>query len=236
MQLAKLNGLTQAEMYRVNGQLVAEPSPIFMASYTSDFDDDVNGIVGTAQGGTYIYTGANKTPFATGAQQSVFGGDAGDAVTYPASTSWDIGDDEFTAEAWVFAVGSAAIAKVIFTNCALVANTGWVLYQYGTQLTGGVGAVAAGAATGLTTLAWHHVALVRRYDGATSKIRIYRDGIGGTEVSGGANTPSGSVLTVGCDSALAADRPFYGCIAQPTLWRTAKWTANFTPPTAPYTV
>lgn len=79
---------------------------------------------------------------------------------------------------------------------------------------------------------WHHIALVRYYRYFT----LYLDGVGGTPVTDKTTLvilqPTREVM-IGCQS--PGTNQFYGYLDELRVSRgKARWTSNFTPPTAPY--
>ena len=166
--------------------------------------------------------------------QSKFGGSSiyldgnGDWLAMPSSESFKFGTGDFTIEAWVYSTSFAGIRTVIDARAAntqsayglFIEQTSGKPYWYdasGIQM----------SSTGLTLNTWQHLAVAR--SGTTIKMFI-----GGTQVFSGTNTnsqnPTG-VFFIGRN--FNNDALWNGYIDDLRITKgVARYTANFTPPTA----
>jgi hypothetical protein len=173
--------------------------------------------------------------------QSQFGGSAalfdgtGDYLSTPDSVDFTFGTGDFTIEMWfrvpaiqskklitkrgasaqdwlIFDLGGDAILR---WYAAFVVNDGWVLAanQFGTY----------------SINTWHHAALVRSGNTWTP----YLDGVAGIGVvtNAGALSDSPDALLLGGDVSL---NWMIGWIDEVRISRTARYTSNFTPPSAAF--
>ena len=160
-----------------------------------------------------------------------------DYLVTPSKSELQFGTGDFTVEFWWYPSTLATTQPLIYhTNNATVTGTGHYVITYNTSLgmrfylnAGAAGSISQGATTGWAVNTWYHVAVVR--SGAT--LTIYRDGV---SIASGANS-----ATVG-----AAVPTYIGGEPFDPLYSTgyidelritngyARYTANFTPPTAAF--
>jgi len=176
-----------------------------------------------------VKTAAGAGKFGTAS--AVFDGNA-DYLTVP---SIAIGTGAFTVDFWVF-VTTAGRTNCVFsyggsnTGFAIYTNHSNNLYNYVMLFDGAVRMSSAPLASG----AWHHIALVGNGGVAGSRnLKLYVDG-----------TQSGSTYTVDYNwtktiwigaNESAAIECLLGYIDEVRVSiGVQRWTANFTPPTAPY--
>ena len=175
--------------------------------------------------------------------QSKFGGaslllpSGGGYVTIAQSTDWEFGTGDFTIEAWIrvdnlaasrgiFGRGDSGVSGYldlyVFTNGALYTN----LY-----LNGGGVVVVNSAASAIALNTWYHVAFVRQ----GSTFRQYINGVS-------QGTPGSSALAarsitgpLSVGSLGGGTFPFSGHIDEARVTKgVARYTADFTPPTAAF--
>lgn len=170
--------------------------------------------------------------FKAGAASLLLDG-TGDFVTAPTSSDLSVATGNFTIEAWIrLGAGFATHTNTISNKREA---TSAQEHSFGINTSGQVFAQAfnAGSAvlsitgtTGLTTGAFHHVAVTR--SGTTW--RVFIDGVQeATAVQSGAPSTSTSVFRVGRDG-FATNRDFEGWIDEFRFTKgVARYTANFTP-------
>jgi hypothetical protein len=181
--------------------------------------------------------------------QSKFGGTSiafdgtGDYLTVPDGAAFEYGSGNFTAEAWVYPVASPNQPIIIGQWDGVGGGTGlsWVITLSNNSSrnlrfllsTDGSGVVTDSVSSSPLTLnAWSHVALVRSGDVFTA----YLNGTSAVSytISAGASLFNATnVITVGASS--MASQPFNGYIDDIRITKgVARYTANFTPPAAPF--
>lgn len=175
--------------------------------------------------------------------QSKFGGasgyfdGSGDYITVPASDGLELGSGDFTIELWLYSLGGQAQYAGVISKGQEGSTSAdvWNLEFAGDSEIGfyawSVGGL--GVITGISTNTWHHVAISR--NGSTT--RFFLDGVlasfasGSYTISSNANGP----LRIGSGWYDLAGRPFKGYIEELRITKgVARYTANFTPPTAPF--
>jgi len=199
---------------------------------TTFTDSGPNALAVTAYGNAAISTADSKF----GGGSAYFDGD-GDYLTVPASNGLEFGSGDFTIELWFIAdEQQAQYAGLISKGQAgSVDPDAWSLeFNSPTELAFWLWVDSAGiGASGVTAGVWHHVALTR--DGST--LRMFLDGVlteSRTTTSTIASNASGS-LHIGSGWYAPASRSFTGYIDELRIVKgTAVYTANFTPPTAPF--
>jgi len=185
----------------------------------------------TVVGGVSISTAQYKFFGAS----ALFNGTTG-YLQYPTHTDWDFSGD-FTIDCWinVNALAPVGSARAIVTRHSADVTNYWILYynENGTvvfsQVIGGVQQpITIGSSANLVVGTWAHIALVRSGDTQ----RIYVNGVGGTPVATVINPAITGVLQIG----VWADSNYFlsAYLDEFRISNVARWTANFTPPTAQY--
>lgn len=141
-----------------------------------------------------------------------------------------------TIEAWVYLTGYSPNTARIFNfingnsgfNLQLSPNSSTLIGQFGNGST--LGTLTNGT---VPLYQWVHIASV--WDG--SNIHNYINGVqGGTATLAGGNTGTGLAPTIGNNAtAGSGNRAPVGIISELRISNTARYTANFTPPTQPFT-
>jgi hypothetical protein len=180
--------------------------------------------------------------------QSKFGGGSmlfdgnGDALFVPPSQNPNFGSGNFTIEFWIYYNSLTGFQTIISNGYTTTVTNGWVVQTgngdgkinfYRLVAPSNAFLIAADAGPSISTGVWYHIAIVR--NGTTTT--IYRDGtsVGSatdtTEytataanfyVGGGSNTGFNNYYLNGYIDDLRITKGF------------ARYTANFTPPTAPF--
>jgi hypothetical protein len=193
---------------------------------TTFTDNSSNALTVTANGNAQISTAQSKFGGASG----LFDG-TGDFLTTPSNAVVAVGTGDFTVEAWVRRTSGGTFSTVVGTrpDSGSYADA-WTLGVDGSNnlylYTNGFIAQSAG---GLITLdTWHHIAVVR----SGTAVRMYHNG---TQVATGTNSQdfSRQILAVGAN--VNGDQAFAGYIDDLRITKgVARYTANFTPPTAAF--
>ena len=181
--------------------------------------------------------------------QSKWGGSSiafdgtGDYLTSPDSDAWSFGTGNFTVEGWVYPAASPNQPIIVgqWSGSGGSTTLSWVLLlsndgnrnlRFATSSDGANVLFDLVSSSPLTLNAWSHVAVVR--NGNTFQLYL-----NGTAATGGSTTSSSSLfnatnaLSVGSSS--AGTQPFNGYIDDLRITKgVARYTANFTAPTAPF--
>jgi hypothetical protein len=174
--------------------------------------------------------------------QSKFGGASGlfdgtgDSITAADSADWDFGTADFTIDFWHRRASASNEVLFDIGNGGAAGGKGVLLYFTDTkQMQVYVNGTALTAANLIFSEAtWYHFAITR--SGGT--LRLFQDG---TSVANPADTSDITGSTAGLRIGLANSAGFgaldtNGHIDEFRIVKgTAVWTANFTPPSAPYT-
>lgn len=154
---------------------------------------------------------------------------------------WGFGAVDFTVECWVRCPAATAGVRCVVSQYNTTSNqrawafqvnsTGTILFGYSTDGSNFTTASSTGAISANT---WHHIAAVRN----GTSLTVYIDGVGGTPVTIGASSifDSNSNLRIGAlVSGGAATNFMDGWIDEMRISKgLARYTANFTPPSAPF--
>jgi len=175
----------------------------------------------------------SQNPFQKNTYSSMFFDGTGDYLVSPSNASNSLGTD-FTVEAWVFpTVASGTYGLAIAGTYDGGTNSGWsVVINRSTGGTLGVAFIHANAVqssygTYLASNAWTHVAVAR----SGSSLRLFVNGVVVTTTTYAAADSIVAPLYVGSQG--TASSLFNGYIADLRITKSARYTATFTPPTAP---
>ena len=202
--------------------------------------------------GSQVFTDSTDNPKTIAANgnaqistaQSKFGGASGyfdglgDYLSVSSSSDWNIGTGDFTIDFWYYADSPSAEAE--FFNMApaynsTLENTRIKISRDYSYIRGGInGSIVVSNSGGVFDANWHHVALVR-YSG---NVNLFIDGVGITATSNSSSVTNDN-LYIG-----VGNHP-EGTIPTTEYWKgyldeirvsngIARWTSNFTPPSAPY--
>lgn len=205
---------------------------------TTFVDSSSNALTATAQGNAQLSTAQSR--FGTA---SLLLDGAGDYVRIPAAAGGplDFGSGNFTIEGWIRvtaltsslsedAVLGVASSGGSTTYSVRISTTSAQLFGSGTF--GGTlrNAIAAGTVA-LNT--WMHFAVVRN----GGSLRSYLNGAGGTSVSvsGALQAPNSNLALGTLGDFATGTRDYHGFIDELRITKgVARYTADFTPPTAPF--
>ena len=168
--------------------------------------------------------------------QSKFGGasialdGSGDYLTVLNSSQFNFGVDDFTIEAWFYRTSTATSFEIAsYGNPGadgffFTSNTSAI--DFGT----GSAVVLASSSTSLALNVWTHIAVTR----SSNVTRVFANGIAGATTTNALNNlNSTTVFRVGANRAVNAFATGY--IDEFRITKgVARYTANFTPPTAPF--
>jgi hypothetical protein len=196
---------------------------------TTFVDSGPNALAVTAAGNAQITTSGPK--WGTGAAD--FDGN-GDSLTIAANSVFAFGTGNFTIEGWFYSrtTGSSQRGMVDFRTTASGTN-GIMLREDGTAgfLVGLNNGTLLSTATGRIANTWQHVALVR--SGTT--ITLYVDGVSKASATSSANMTDNRFRLSGFVDVQDATFTYNGKIDDVRITKgIARWTSNFTPPTAAY--
>lgn len=213
-----------------------DPGDTFTALLHFNGDDDTTTITDL---GNHTWTAVSNAQIDT--SQSKFGGAsvqlAGgtDSVTGDGSADFAFGTGDFTIDLWFFPTDVTTDAQALYEGRPTATNGFYPSIQLadGNKVKFRVnGADVIVGTTILAASAWYHVAVTR--SGTSTKLFLngVQEGSTWTDtsnyISAGASTP-----TIGRNRVVAA--PFIGWIDELRVVKgSAMWTANFTPPAAPY--
>ena len=192
---------------------------------TTITDSSSNSVSMTVTGNTQIDTAVKK--FGTGSIQ--FDG-TGDQLSF---TNTGFGADDFTYEAWIYPESQIKDFPACFrvVNDASSANRVTLQYDIDGQANkfrlnvGGTSIYSTAKSTGQ----WYHVAVVR--SGTT--MTFYLDGTSIGTATYSYNVPSHTGF-IGGDVATSSQLAFKGYIDDVRISNVARYTSNFTPPTAAF--
>jgi hypothetical protein len=172
--------------------------------------------------------------------QSKFGGSSiafdgtNDYLQIPASSDFDFGTEDFTVEFWLYQTSANQYATIIDVNYGTSPNFSFqrdlTLLKYILYLNGTGTIIQETSLHSLNT--WHHYAIVRNGTGVNNVV-IYRDGVNVGSGTYAGNAGNSSVTFKIGGSPTGPDSSGYIDDFRVTKG-VARYTANFTPPTAPF--
>lgn len=195
-------------------------------------------------GSAHTWTAAGNAVTSTavvkfGSSSGVFDGTL-DFLTTSDSADFTLGSGDWTIDTWFnwaagtgtsrFICGQSNVDGAATTRVAelLLSSSNTIV---GIVFVGGTSTQVNGTST-FTTTGWHHAAFVR----TGNTLKLFVDGVqeGGDVSMSGTINDSANAYGVGCLGEYTLNC-FYGYISEFRLSvGTARWTANFTPPTIPY--
>jgi hypothetical protein len=179
-------------------------------------------------------TGATGAQLKFGDGSCAFNGTTG-YLTYPYSPDWDLGNGDFTIEYWEYRTDSTNAKAVLvrdggspYSGFLVGYASGGNLFFYSSSSNTAWDNVSALLMGPIVLNQWHHFAVVRKDKIFTT----YRDGVPIAQAtSAGPCGGTAASLYIGYYSGT-----FYsGYIDELRISKVARWTSQFTPPSAPYT-
>ena len=169
--------------------------------------------------------------------QSKFGGSSmafdgsGDYLTYPAGLNTTFGTGDFTVEAWIYFTNANNTPFYFFDNRNASQTATWAFYRTSVNTIEWFnGSTSINSTATIAPNQWHHVAYTR----LITTGRIF---LNGTQIATGTDSTNYSVVsTIGYIGARYSASEFLnGYIDDLRITKgVARYTANFTPPTAPF--
>lgn len=148
----------------------------------------------------------------------------GDSLLVPSSQVTAPLTFDFTYECWVYPTSSTSTYRTVFGLDSYGPSAPFRLYQNGTRFELWYTSGASIQSSIITINQWYHVAMTR----SGTSLRFFLNGVQqGSTVSTSTNYAA-SNFRVGNDS--AGTYPFVGYISDLRITRSARYTANFTPP------
>ena len=219
---------TEALTAIANTQVLLCHLPYFADGSTNDFAITIGGNTKTAPFGPYDYS-----PWtADDVGGSVYFGGSGDKISTPNSTDWDLSSGSWTIECWVYLTGSYAskyftiYAKRISGGGATTSIEGFIRMSTGAlSWFDGTQANSTGIVQPNT---WSHCAWV--HDG--TNLKMFLNGKNVYNAARSVTERNYPLYIGGLDGNTGED--FEGSISDFRITKgTAKYSADFTPPTAP---
>jgi len=202
----------------------------FLASFTN------GGIIDNAMmndletvGNAQISTSVSKF----GGGSLAFDG-AGDWLTMPNSKGLYIGSGDFTIEGWLYLNALGSVRAIVSQFSSGGTGPGWTLYTKTNNVLefyGGSGTVTVTGTTAIAATTWTHFAVVR----SGSTITIYVNGVAGGSATNSSFSDDTTALGYVGGRADSAGLALNGYIDDLRITKGyARYTANFTPPAAPF--
>lgn len=196
----------------------------------------------TALGNTRIST-AIADPFGNSSSGVIaFDGTGDQCRVETAPISSYFGADPFTIEFWAYRLGNGfgGGASVLFdailgSNSVAASVVGVYVRRSDRKISFFDGATLFETTAAINNNHWHHIAVTRD---AGNNIKVFIDGVVGATGTSSRNISGASLLYVGADNTSATVNTgnyfFWGYIDEVRIRKDAVYTANFTPPTAPF--
>jgi hypothetical protein len=165
--------------------------------------------------------------------------DGASGVSWPASANFNMGSGDFTVECWFCITGGSTHRTMIgqMDAAATIPSHSFSLRVdpsnrlYGTLGQGSTNTVITGATAIAAANTWHHAAMVR----SGTSLWLFLDGVldAGLTISGAVNSSSNQMV-LGQIGEYTGGQRWVGYLDEIRISRVARFTANFTPPIAPY--
>jgi len=141
------------------------------------------------------------------------------------------GTGNFTGECWIRLTNTSTSYLILDMLEPTDLNQGWLVYTNGTSLIyyeNSANRVTATSAVSATT--WHHIAVVR----SSGNVQMYVDGVAVGSTYSSSDNHQELTLGIGQRYGEAGSSNFNGHIDEVRISNTARYTSNFTAPTAPF--
>lgn len=207
---------------------------------TTFTDSGSNALTVTANGDAAISTAQSKFGGASG----YFDG-SGDFLSADGSEGFDFGAGDFTIEAWLYVPDNGNLARMIASAYDEPSSPSpfakWLFYVNGTRIdflaesgSQSSWSLLADGSGAIPRDTWFHAAVSR----SAGVVRIFVNGVDttGSVTNGGSSLISGDTVAIGSVLENGSNRGYFdGYIDELRIVKgTAVYTANFTPPTAPF--
>jgi hypothetical protein len=192
---------------------------------TTFTDSSLNGLTVTAAANAQIST----TQVKYGSASGYFDG-TGDSLTIPANTALALGAGDYTIEGWFYSLtsGTSQRGMIDFRTSATGTNGLMLRENDGGFLVYLNNATLLSTTTGRVANQWQHVALVRK--GTT--VTLYVDGVSQTTGTSSTNLTNNIMRISGFVDTQSNPYAYNGYIDDLRISKFARYTSNFTPPTA----
>jgi hypothetical protein len=231
LQIVKGTSLYSANFTPPTAPLTAVSGTSLLTCQSKSFVDNSSNAFTITRSGTPLIKSQN--PFQKNTYSSMYFDGTGDYAVSPSNAGNALGTD-FTVEAWVLPnVASATYGLAIAGTYDGGTNNGWsVVINRSTGGTYGVAFIHANAlqstyGTYLTVGAWTHIAVAR----SGSSLKLFVNGVLVTTTVYATTDSIVAPLYVGSQGTTSS--LFNGYIADLRITKSARYTATFTPPTAP---
>lgn len=194
---------------------------------STSFPDDKGNIF--ARNGSPIIS-ATKSKF--GGASGYFPGSGGSCITTPTSSVFNLGTDDFTLEFWYAQEGTPESFARLFSSQMGDVSAGYVVYFNGSILAFGCGTAFTLNFNTITDNNFHHYAVVR----SGNNFYTFTDGVLMNSTNSNTSIVWSSSNTIAIGGQVSPSRCVNGYIDELRLIRgVGLYTANFTPPAAPFT-
>jgi hypothetical protein len=154
----------------------------------------------------------------------------GDWLLFPADNRFAFGSGDYTVEAWVYFTSiSSSTLQIIFMSGSTGGNNFYCHVDADQISVGTTAAFISNQTSSFSTNTWYHIAFCR--SGGT--LRLFKDGIQqGSSVTDSTNWISAGSARIGANE--AGSQTMFGNIDEIRISKFARYTANFTAPTAAF--
>ena len=222
MRIVKGTAVYTANFTPSTTPLTAVANTSLLTCQSSTFIDNSSNVFTITRNGDVAVKSQN--PFRKNSGSSIYFDGTGDRLQIPAlNGNINFGTGDFTVEFWVYLITVPTDYPPIITN-----DNGFYINFRGNgniALTD-VSTTYAQTASALTAGSWFHVAVVRN----SGSSKVYVNGTGGTAVACTTNFTNNITTYIGGSPAYVS---LNGYISDLRATKSARYTATFTPPTAP---
>ena len=191
---------------------------------------DESGKTWTAYGGAATSTTQSK--FGSGA---LYLDTTGKYISVSGGTGFDFANMDFGIDMWVYLTSVGVEHSLVSKYSSWATNNDFLFYITNSNYPKAVfgnSSVTITSSIALSSGAWYHVALIR--NGTNWKIFVNGEVVATTTAS---YTVTNNTASVRVGYSSSNDSQFFGYIDELRISKgIARWTSNFTPPTAPYPI
>jgi hypothetical protein len=180
----------------------------------------------------YASTAAGQAQITT--VRSKFGSGSGlfdgtsDRVVYADSNSWHFAAGDFTIESWVYIVSNGGVIANNQSAWYLYADNSQVIFEFSAN---GSNFTTVTRTCSISNATWAHVAACR----SGSDLRLFVNGVqAGATYSIGTTSLFNSTGTMNIGNLVGTSSSWNGNLDEVRITKAARYTANFTPPTAAF--
>jgi len=154
----------------------------------------------------------------------------GDWLIFPSSNAFAFGTGDYTVETWVYFTSiNTTDLQIIFMSGSTSGNN-FYFHVDGNQISVGTSAAfISNQVSSFSTGVWYHIAACR----AGGTLRLFKDGVQqGTNATDSTNWTSEGFARIGSNQ--SSSQTLYGYVDDFRISKFARYTGNFTAPTAPF--